>query len=289
MHHSSAGPETQVKVHSAWSNDNCSPQTDRLWAPPAPAPADSWLETDARTPYPSVSVPDICRRKVSQPHWTTGRRIALSALFFRSNYASVCLNWSGLQHPLGSVQLFPEDLWALLSDFFFSDFQWGAAEPTEVAMVSARGGPSLASSLHSGLWLWIQIYQPEQQTDKIMNMVIKWTWSFLKLQLGPLSKPFILLGAAEETELVPADSGREAGDSLDRGTVWTGRQRITGQTYRGSHSTWRNPGIYRENRQTSIIPWTLLWGNSANHRTTMLPFYILNIYILFLILNSKDS
>lgn len=44
---------------------------------------------------------------------------------------------SRLRHLLGGVQLFPEDLRPLFSDFSFSDLQRGATEPGEVAMVSA--------------------------------------------------------------------------------------------------------------------------------------------------------
>lgn len=132
----------------------------------------SWFLTcDRRSHSLSFSFSSwVMQKKMSQPQLTR-KRICIVNIF-RPLYALVSLRVlasSRLQHPLCSIQLFPEDLGAFFSDFFFSDFQWGAAEPGEVTMVSAWGGHSLASPLHSGLWLWIQIYQPKQhheQTNK---------------------------------------------------------------------------------------------------------------------------
>lgn len=69
---------------------------------------------------------------------------------------------------LCSIQLFPKDLRPLFSDFFFSVLQWGATEPGEVAMVSAWCRLNLASSLHSGLRFWIQIYQTKAEIQSVL-------------------------------------------------------------------------------------------------------------------------
>lgn len=141
----------------------------------------SWFLTcDRRSHSLSFSFSSwVVREKMSQPH-LTGKNICnvisffLFFFLFTLSFGYLCVReQSRLQHLLCSVQLFPQDLWALFSYFFFSDLKRGAAEPGEVAMVSAWGGPSLASSLHSGIRLWIQIYQPADKfivnTNALVN------------------------------------------------------------------------------------------------------------------------
>lgn len=53
----------KITEQSAESSDYCLPQTDWRSALPAPAPADSWPATDAHTPCPLVSVPEMSRRR----------------------------------------------------------------------------------------------------------------------------------------------------------------------------------------------------------------------------------
>lgn len=84
----------------------CWPQTGWQSAPPAPAPADSWLATDARTPCLLVSVPEGWRKQ--RTHISSGRTFDSSALFFLTpplfhftpTFVYVCKNKRRLQHTL---------------------------------------------------------------------------------------------------------------------------------------------------------------------------------------------
>lgn len=140
-------------------------QTGWQSAPPAPAPAESWPATDAHTPCPSISVPELCGENFTIA-FEKGRTFA-SSTFLRVAQWFECVFVRLQQHLLRSIQLFLEDLRALFSNFFFFDLQREAAKPGEVAMVPAGGGPSLASSLQSGLGLWIQIYQPNIKEQRL--------------------------------------------------------------------------------------------------------------------------
>lgn len=146
--------------YSALSREQWLLLTSNRLAVSSSSSCSSWFLTCDRRSHSlsfSFSSWDV-QEKRSQPH-LRGRTFALSTFF-----QVLCVSAeSRLRHLLGSVQLFPEDLRPLFSDFSFSDLQRGATEPGEVAMVSAWGGPSLASPLHSGLQLWIKIYQPMQK------------------------------------------------------------------------------------------------------------------------------
>lgn len=130
----------------------------------------SWFLTcDRRSHSLSLSFSswDVQEKKNVEATFYREQHLHRQLFFFTLSF--VCPNaWelSRIQHLLCSVQLLPEDLWPLFSDFFFFDLQRRAAEPGECAMTSAWGRPGLASSLQSGLWIWIQIYQPSQHTSK---------------------------------------------------------------------------------------------------------------------------
>lgn len=158
---------TSCQNYSALSRERWLLLTSNRLAVSSSSSCSSWFLTCDRRSHSlsfSFSSWDV-QGKRTQPHLKQRRTFALSAPCFPGHTIfcfSVCAQpQSRLLYLLCSIQLFPEDFWP-----FFPDFQGRAAKPGELAMASDWRGPDLASSLHSGLWLWIQIYQPSQDHKK---------------------------------------------------------------------------------------------------------------------------